>query len=167
VFFHFRFQVRRVTFLNGGMRYRHANLRLSQQILLSPLGSWFSKLPIETFFKKQIRTLFANQSAISDEELDQWFNLMGYNHGLQNMHRLIEYIRDRHRFEPRWTRALQATSVPIRLIWGSIGCGCSVGDCARSSPAGAKSNVDHNRCWTLAFCGEAGRVYRCVFEQVK
>jgi pimeloyl-ACP methyl ester carboxylesterase len=95
-------------------------LRLSQQILLSPLGSWFSKLPIETFFKKQIRTLFANQSAISDEELDQWFNLMGYNHGLQNMHRLIEYIRDRHRFEPRWTRALQATSVPIRLIWGAL-----------------------------------------------
>jgi pimeloyl-ACP methyl ester carboxylesterase len=85
----------RVTFLNGGMRYRLANLRLSQHILLSPLGKYFGKLPIEAFFKKQIRTLFHNQSALSEGELENWYTLMMFNYGLENMHRLIEYIRDR------------------------------------------------------------------------
>lgn len=96
--------VKRVTFLNGGMRWRLANLRLSQKILLSPLGRLFGKLPIEWFFRKQIRTLFVNQSRISDDELADWFTLILHKHGFQNMHLLIEYIRDRHRFEPRWTR---------------------------------------------------------------
>ena len=117
-------------------------MRLSQQILLTPVfGRWFGKLPVETFFKKQIRTLFVNQSSISDSELTDWYTLMMYNYGLLNMHKLIEYIRDRlvfvfyilffyflfvcsvhfsrHRFEPRWTRALQKTNVPLRLIWGA------------------------------------------------
>ena len=92
-----------MTLLNGGMRIKLINFRITQTLLRVPyLNSLLHHLTREWVFKRQVSSLFGRPDAISGEHVHDWFTQMGFNGGRKLMPSLIKYLDDRARHEDRW-----------------------------------------------------------------
>lgn len=108
-----------ICFLNGGLFPEMHRAVLTQKILHSPIGFLFNKALNKSTLRKNFDKVFGDVKA-SDQEIDEFYDIMNYKNGRSNMHRLIKYIRDRRMHRERWVKAIQEAEIPIRLIDGPL-----------------------------------------------
>jgi pimeloyl-ACP methyl ester carboxylesterase len=106
--------------LNGGLFPETHRARMSQKLLLSPLGPLINKLNSKRMFDRSISALFGPDTQPSRDELDGFWRLINYNGGRHGFHNLITYMTDRKTHRERWVNALQDSVVPLGLINGSV-----------------------------------------------
>lgn len=106
------------TLTNGSMVLALAKLRITQKLLLTPLGSILSGIINSKIFHLQIKS--ANGDAPLDElEIARLWEMVLHNDGNKITHLTIKYLNDRKRYEAkRWLPALVNTKIPIHLCWG-------------------------------------------------
>lgn len=105
--------------LNGGLFPETHRAVLNQKILLSRVGFLMTKLMSQKQFNKTIQGVFGPNTQASNAELDGFWELMNFNDGRQNFHKLIHYINDRRKNRDRWVKALAEALIPVALINGS------------------------------------------------
>ncbi|MEM9195914.1 MAG: alpha/beta hydrolase [Myxococcota bacterium] len=108
-----------VCLLNGGLFPETHRARPVQKVLLSPLGSFATRMMSKRSFDKSFSAVFGDQTKPSAAELDAFWRLINHNEGKQNFHRLIRYMPERQQHRDRWVRALRDAIVPVGLINGS------------------------------------------------
>lgn len=106
-------------FLNGGLFPEMHRPVLTQKLLHSPVGFLFNRFLTRDKLRMNFDKVFGEVKA-SDEEIDEFYDIMNYKDGRSNMHRLIKYIRDRRQHRERWVNGLQSINVPMRLINGPL-----------------------------------------------
>jgi len=107
-----------VTFTNGSLVIKFAELRIAQKLLLTKFGKWLNQLLIAPIFKHQIKSAHGNDGLLKEDIENLWqLNLLQDGH--QKAYLTIRYNLDRMQYEqPLWHPALSATKLPIHLCWG-------------------------------------------------
>jgi pimeloyl-ACP methyl ester carboxylesterase len=111
--------IRSVCFLNGGLFPEAQDVRRIQKLLLTPLGPLIGRLLTRERFAASFRPIFGAASQPSEEELDDFWQLVAVNEGPRIGHRLIRYLEERRARRQRWVGALQQAAVPLRFIVGA------------------------------------------------
>lgn len=114
-----------VTFNNGGMVYRHINMRLSQRLLQTRFG-WlltYASRRIDRqqrFARQQLGSIWGRDTPAAEREADvrDLLALNRFDGADLVIHRTIHYLADRRRYETRWLRALARIDMPVRIVWG-------------------------------------------------
>lgn len=107
-------------FLNGGLfPETHHPVRV-QKLLLGPLGPLLGRLFSRRKLAQSFARIFGPHTQASEAELDALWQLVAYNNGPAVMHRLIRYMPERRQQRQRWVTAMQATTLPMRVINGAF-----------------------------------------------
>lgn len=107
-------------FLNGGLfPETHHPVRV-QKLLLGPLGPLLGRLFSRRKLAQSFARIFGPHTQASEAELDALWQLVAYNNGPAVMHRLIRYMPERRQQRQRWVSAMQATTLPMRVIDGAF-----------------------------------------------
>lgn len=107
-----------VTFTNGSMVIKFADLRIVQKLLLYRFGYWLNKGLVKPIFQHQIKSAHGNDS-LSKQDIDTLWAANILNNGHQKSYLTIRYYVDRQKYEqPKWLPALSKTTLPIHLCWG-------------------------------------------------
>jgi pimeloyl-ACP methyl ester carboxylesterase len=110
------FRIHKVCLLNGGIFPEATRPILMQKLLLGKLGPLIAKLSSYPRFTKSMRSICSAE--LSDEHLQaHWQTLIRAN-GRSVMPKIIQYIRERHKYRARWVGALQNTEISLCLING-------------------------------------------------
>ena len=113
-------QLASCVFLNGGLfPETHHPVRV-QRLLLGPLGPLIGRLFSRRKLAQSFTRIFGPHTQASDAELDALWQLVAYNNGPAVMHRLIRYMPERRQQRQRWVTAMQATTLPMRVIDGAF-----------------------------------------------
>ena len=110
--------VERVVLLNGGLFPEQHRLRPIQKIGVGPFGFLVGLLMNRQRFGAAFSEVFGPQTQPTEAELDEHWRLIATNNGHRIAHKLLHYVAERRRYRERWVGALQAASVPVRLICG-------------------------------------------------
>ena len=113
-------RLRSVAFLNGGLFPEEHRPVLLQKLLLSPVGPLVARAASRASLASSLRRIFGPDTQPDDGLIDAFWTLMQHNEGAAVMHRLIRYIPERRRRRERWVRAMQATSLQLKLIDGLL-----------------------------------------------
>ena len=106
--------------LNGGLfPETHHPVRV-QKLLLGPLGPLLGRLFSRRKLAQSFARIFGPHTQASEAELDALWQLVAYNNGPAVMHRLIRYMPERRQQRQRWVTAMQATTLPMRVIDGAF-----------------------------------------------
>lgn len=111
-------EIQSVTLLNGGLFPESHRVRLIQKLLASPLGGLICRLQNQQRFANSFSTVFAKNSQPSQQELDNFWQLIMYNQGKYRFNKLIGYIQERKQNRQRWVGALQQAPMPLQFING-------------------------------------------------
>ncbi|MDG9977300.1 alpha/beta fold hydrolase [Ectopseudomonas oleovorans] len=115
-----RLQLASCVFLNGGLfPETHHPVRV-QKLLLGPLGPLIGRLFSRRKLAQSFARIFGPHTQASEAELDALWQLVAYNNGPAVMHRLIRYMPERRQQRQRWVAAMQATTLPMRVIDGAF-----------------------------------------------
>ena len=101
------FEIESTTLLNGGLFPGVNKPRLIQNL-------YKKKNLRKTFIE-----IFGKDTPPSNEEIDNFWELMNYNNGKAIVHKLIRYMAERVTYEQRWLTALQQSRYKLRLIDGA------------------------------------------------
>jgi pimeloyl-ACP methyl ester carboxylesterase len=112
--------VRSSCFLNGGLFPEVYQPRLIQKLLLSPVGALVARLVTLRSFERSFTAIFGERTRPSKQEVAEFWEVITYNQGSRNYHRLIRFMEDRIRHRDRWVAALQRTRVPLRMVNGAV-----------------------------------------------
>lgn len=104
--------------LNGGIFPEMHRPRLIQKLLLSPIGPLVAKLSSQQTFHRTMKNIFSKQHPPEAEFINQSWNLLIENNGVEMMPRLIRYMNERFTYRERWVEPLEKSIVPLRLING-------------------------------------------------
>lgn len=115
-----RIQLASCVFLNGGLFPETHRPVLVQKLLLSPIGPLIGRLFSRKKLAESFAKVFGPQTQPSAGELDDFWSLIAAGDGPGVMHRLIRYIPERREQRERWVAAMQATTVPMRVIDGAV-----------------------------------------------
>jgi pimeloyl-ACP methyl ester carboxylesterase len=115
-----RFRMASCVFLNGGLFPETHRPVLAQKLLLSPLGALLGRQFNQRRLAANFSAIFGAATQPSATELDAFWQLVACNDGTRVMHRLIHYIPERRQQRDRWVAAMQATTVPLRVIDGAV-----------------------------------------------
>ncbi|MBL8514869.1 MAG: alpha/beta hydrolase [Betaproteobacteria bacterium] len=107
------------TLLNGGLFPETHRPRLTQKLLLTPLGPLIGRLNHRRAFGRAMTAIFGPRTPPKVSELDALWTLLIENDGKAAMHRLIQYIPERRKYRERWVGALVNARCPLALINGS------------------------------------------------
>jgi pimeloyl-ACP methyl ester carboxylesterase len=107
-------------FLNGGLFPETHHPVLVQKLLLSPIGPLIGRLFSRQKLAQTFARVFGPQTQPGEQELDDFWSLVAHNNGPAVMHRLIRYMPERREQRERWVAAMQATTVPMRVIDGAV-----------------------------------------------
>ena len=114
------FNIRSLNLLNGGLFPETHRPVLMQKLLLSPLGGLLVRLMNRNSLAKNLHKVFGPNTPPSEQEIDEFWQLITHNNGHLVMHRLIHYINERRDNRSRWVGAMQQTKVPMRLTDGML-----------------------------------------------
>jgi pimeloyl-ACP methyl ester carboxylesterase len=112
--------IRSICLLNGGLFPETHHPRLIQTLLISPIGFILSALFSKKKLQSNFNAIFGPDTQSTQEEINEFWELIAYNDGKNVMHRLIRYMAERKQHRERWVGALQNAAIPIRLIDGSF-----------------------------------------------
>lgn len=104
--------------MSAGVYEDLAKLTPSQRLLLTPLGGAFGGLGVGAFFRAQLARVLVRP--VDSAEIEAMWEQIVYLDGHKRLAQLASYLRERTRFEDRWTGALRtAENLPMHLVWGS------------------------------------------------
>ncbi|MEW6999502.1 alpha/beta fold hydrolase [Colwelliaceae bacterium BS250] len=112
------FQLHSISFLNGGLFPESHKPIFIQKLLLSPLGALIVRLMKRSTFAKNFKNIFAANTPPSEQEIDEFWQLIQHNNGHLVMNRIIHYMVERRLNRERWVGALVQAQIPLRLIDG-------------------------------------------------
>jgi len=110
------FNIKMITFLNGGLFPEAHRPLLIQQLLMTPLGGVLAKLMSKKKFAHNLQKICSEH--FSDEDVELLWQLLSYKDGRAVIPNLIYYMKERRRNRSRWVGALQDTNMPLHLING-------------------------------------------------
>ncbi len=110
---------RSLALLNGGLFPETHRARLSQKLLIGPLGGLFVRVMNRGTLARNLRAVFGPDTQPDEAEIDAFWSLIEWGGGRANFHRLIRYMADRREHRERWVGALREAGIPIQLINGS------------------------------------------------
>jgi len=108
-----------VCFLNGGLFPETHRPVLIQKLLLSPVGPLVARLTNRKAVARNMRRIFGPRTQPDAALIDAFWELMTMHDGLKVFPQLIGYMPERRLRRERWVGALQATSLPLKLIDGA------------------------------------------------
>ncbi|GAA4276466.1 alpha/beta fold hydrolase [Aquimarina mytili] len=114
----YEFDIKSVCFLNGGMFPETNFPTITQKLLLTPLGSVLKHFMGRNTLAKNFRKIFGKDTQPSDQEIDDFWEVVDYNAGKNVIPKLIKYLTERDTYKIRWREAIQYTDMPKRLIDG-------------------------------------------------
>ena len=104
--------------LNGGLfPETHRPLRI-QKLLKKPIGRFLVPFMGKSRFRKSFEAIFGQNTQLSQNELDECWDLLTHRSGKRMLPRLIRYMDERVKYRERWLGALQKAGIPLRLIAG-------------------------------------------------
>ncbi len=116
----YKFTIRSVCFLNGGMFPETNFPTITQKLLLTPLGSIFKHFMGRNTLAKNFRKIFGKATQPTENEIDQFWEAIDFNAGKNVIPKLIKYLKERDTYKIRWREAIQYTKMPKRLIDGGV-----------------------------------------------
>lgn len=111
-------KIESVVLLNGGLFPETHRPRPIQKALISPVGLLLTPFLNKQKLKKNFHEIFGKTTPPSDQEIDEFYELVSFNRGKYIFHKLIRYMSERKQYRTRWVGALQEAEQPIRLING-------------------------------------------------
>ncbi len=111
-------KIESVVLLNGGLFPETHRPRPIQKALISPVGLLLTPFLNKQKLKKNFHEIFGKTTPPSDQEIDEFYELVSFNRGKYIFHKLIRYMNERRQYRTRWVGALQEAEQPIRLING-------------------------------------------------
>ena len=90
-------------------------LELQKQKLTTALTKMSSSFQM---FKKYFKMTFCNNQEISDEELENYWNMLNFNNGIKTMNFIDNYILETAKFSKKKLENLKNSSVNKYIIWG-------------------------------------------------
>ncbi len=112
------FDIRSVCFLNGGLFPETNFPTLTQKLLLTPFGSILKHFMGRNTLAKNFRKIFGKNTQPSEQEIDDFWEVVDHNAGKNVLPNLIKYLTERDVYKIRWREAIQYTKMPKRLIDG-------------------------------------------------
>jgi pimeloyl-ACP methyl ester carboxylesterase len=105
---------------NGSIYIDMANLSNGQKMLLSLPDERLAASLDSTGgrMKAALTATLSSDASITEDELDDAWELVAHNGGDLLLPRLIRYIEDRRRDEARYTGAIERHPSPLTIIWG-------------------------------------------------
>lgn len=113
------FQILSCCFLNGGLFPELHRAILIQKLLNSSIGFLLNPLLSKSSLRRSFHRVYGEQKA-SEQEIDQFYQLILHHNGKSIMHKLIGYIDDRKDNAQRWKNALIEATIPIKIINGPL-----------------------------------------------
>jgi pimeloyl-ACP methyl ester carboxylesterase len=110
--------LRSVCLLNGGLFPETHRAQPVQELLAGPMGKQVARMMNAESFAQGFATVFGPHTKPTPAELHDFWTLLAFNDGPGVAHRLIGYMAERRERRERWVGALQATTVPLRLVNG-------------------------------------------------
>ena len=114
------FQIEKLCFLNGGLFPETHQALLIQKLLMSPIGPLIGNMLNRKKLGKNFKNIFGPNTQPTEEELDEFWELIMHNNGKAITHLLIRYMAERVEHRERWVGGMQETDVPLRLINGTF-----------------------------------------------
>jgi len=112
------FKIKSVCFLNGGLFPGAYKPLFVQKILGGPLGNIAALLMSRFTLERSFGKIFGPKTKASQQEITNFWEIINYNNGKHVIPKVIQYMRERETHHARWTKALQKTDIPLRLING-------------------------------------------------
>jgi pimeloyl-ACP methyl ester carboxylesterase len=115
------FQVKSIAFLNGGLFSDVYKPRLIQVLLSKspkPIGRVLSKLMTRNMVAKATSEVFGKNTKPSAELLECFWDILNYKNGKSIAYLLGRLIFEKDKYQHRWIRAMQDTSIPMCFING-------------------------------------------------
>ena len=114
-----KFEIESVCLLNGGLFPETHRPRLIQKLLLNPIiGPIITLFYSRNSFQKTFNDIFGANTQATDDEIDEFWELVTKSGGKRVFHKLIHYIPERVKYRDRWVNALQKAPMPLKLING-------------------------------------------------
>jgi len=113
------FQILSCVFLNGGLFPELHRARLIQKLLNSPIGFILNRFLSKNSLRKSFHEIYGEKKP-TEQDIDQFYQLMAYGDGIQNTYKLMRYIEDRKANAQRWKNALTEATIPLSLINGPL-----------------------------------------------
>lgn len=112
------FSIETICFLNGALFPETHRPILVQKLLISPFGFLFGKFFNDTVFKKNLASVFGENTQPTETELNDFVRIFKHNDGKKIVHKLMRYMTEREKYRERWVNALQGMNQPFRFING-------------------------------------------------
>ncbi len=112
-------RVQSVCFLNGGLFPETHHPLLIQKLLTGPLGGSISRWGNKYRFKQTLKKVFGKHTPPSHYEIDKLWEILNYNKGKLQLHKLMSYIKQRQKNRTRWVSCLNMHTAPKAIINGS------------------------------------------------
>lgn len=111
-------QIEKLILCNGSMHIELSKLRTIQKLLRNKITrKWVAKLTYYPLYRKNLRNVYFDKSKATNEELQEMWFMLEYNHGRKVIHFLSNYINERYTFWHRWIGALKETQIPTKIVW--------------------------------------------------
>jgi pimeloyl-ACP methyl ester carboxylesterase len=112
------FSIETICMLNGALFPETHRPIPAQKFLISPIGFVFGRLITDAKFKRNLASIFGEQTQPTEDELNDFLTVFKFNDGRRIAHKLIRYMTERATNRTRWVGALQRTKIPFRFING-------------------------------------------------
>lgn len=112
-------QILSCSFLNGGLFPDLHHARPIQKLLISPLGPLLNRFLNKGSLRRNFNKIYGDKKP-TEQEIDQFYQLMVYNDGIPNTHKLMRYIINRRENAQRWKQALIEATIPLQMINGPL-----------------------------------------------
>lgn len=106
--------------LNGGIFPGTHHPRPIQNALAGPLGVLLTPFLSKAKLRRNFAAIFGPETQATEQEVDEFFQLIQHQNGKYLFHRLIRYMKEREVHEQRWGDATRRGQLPQRLINGGF-----------------------------------------------
>ena len=111
-------EIESVCFMNGGIIPGEHRPRLIQWLLMTPIGKWVGMLSTKSTLRKNFHAIFGKNTPPTEQEIDEFWELMTYNNGKGVIHKIIWYMDERIKNKVRWVGGMQNAIIPMLIING-------------------------------------------------
>ena len=113
-------KIKRIYLCNSSMRLEHLHLRNMDQLLKDKkVGRYVARLTSNGYLriKKKLKRNNLNPEVHSQYDIKEVWNNLNSDEGKKEIHLLSNFINERYTFWHRWTEALKASEIPIKIVW--------------------------------------------------
>jgi len=111
-------RLKEVTLCNGSMHIELAQLRPIQKLLKSRItGPFVAHLASKATLLRNFKKIYSDASKVDENEVAILWQLMLHKKGRKVLSVITRYIEQRYTYWDRWIGALQATELPLHVLW--------------------------------------------------